>query len=291
MLGGERKMKEIIEDYIWRNTEFLQDFLNGWKKYPYYANRGFMEDHHSDFIHGTILGRVRLPISEGLYDMWFPDHCPGKTVFYAVMFRVAVPYSTENGWGETYRWVPTIAISCTHFEYGLPYFDADVSGLMTLVKVVSGEAFQPIYYGEGYVEIIDAYAEKLLMFIKPYSQDYVVENKTFGKALRMFKPEVRDQLLSREEPVMPPYGWWITSKRGDIMRKIRRKKKVSPNQIYVYRVSDYIYGGGVVFVDKEHRKKYAEDTDYVYVGTLDEFIEKVKEEVSKEGEYDESYIE
>ena len=223
--------------------------------------------------------------------MWFPDHCPGKTVFYAVMFRVTVPYSTENGWGETYRWVPTIAISCTHFEYGLPFLDSAIKDLMTLVDVVGEEAFQPIYGGEGLVEILDDYAEKLLLFVKPYSRDYMRENKTFGKALRMFKPDVRLQLLPGGEPVIPPYKWWFSSKRGDIMRQLRRKKKVSPNEIYVYRVSDYIYGGGVVFVDKDHRKKYTEDTDYVYVGTLDEFIEKVKNEVSREGEYDESYIE
>ena len=199
----------IIRDYIERNTEFLNDFLNGWKKNEYFRNRSYMREYYSKYRHGTLLGRVRLPISEGLYDMWFPDHCPGETVFYAVMFKEITPHSTEPNSETAYEWIPTIAVVCTHFEYGLPYLDSSIRDLMTLAEVVAEEAFKPIYYGEALAEVLDSNAEKLLMLIIPYA-NFKIENKTFSKAFRMFRPNIRDQLqkiLWHEKPSIPPKRW------------------------------------------------------------------------------------
>lgn len=64
-------------------------------------------------------------------------------------------------------------------------------------------------------------------------------------------------------------------------------------RILVYRVKDGVHGAGLVFVreDGKEREFYERDDCYEYVGTLEEFMEKVKKALEKEEVYDESYIE
>lgn len=53
-------------------------------------------------------------------------------------------------------------------------------------------------------------------------------------------------------------------------------------RIHVYRYTDK-YGDGLVFVDESGKCKYDAKSEFTHLGTLNEFIKKVKEEVAEKG--------
>lgn len=96
----------------------------------------------------------KLRVSIALWNLFFPDHCRGDTVFFAGVARSAF---------DTYT--PAVLVSCKHFEHGNEY--PDLENLSILAKVVTQEAFGIIrrYWYE--IIVLHPYAEKLVMAIYP----------------------------------------------------------------------------------------------------------------------------
>lgn len=96
----------------------------------------------------------KLRVSIALWNLFFPDHCRGNTVFFVGVARSAF---------DTYT--PAVLVACKHFEHGNEY--PDLENLSILARVVTQEAFGIIrrYWYE--IIFLHPYAEKLVMSIYP----------------------------------------------------------------------------------------------------------------------------
>jgi len=203
-------------DGCMENYELLRASLNAYKVKgrgsKYYELIGarshtswttMMKDRYSY----TILGHIRLPASERIWDIVFPDHCRGRDVFFAVLETNKV----ENT--RTHRFYkPVIAISCHHYEYGLPQID-EVEKFLTLTKIVGWEAFGPTAELTGNIDLLDDVLEKAVAMLTAENQFNPWGWRTPGQALRQYSRTVRGQ-LTRPTPVYPPIYWWRYWWRG-----------------------------------------------------------------------------
>ena len=97
-----------------------------------------------------------LKASAMVWNLFFPDHCRGETVFFAAVWET-MSLSFRIGY------TPAVLVACSHFEHG--DWTYDLRRLETLAEIVSLEALDT--YGIYNYRIIELnpYAEKLLMVI------------------------------------------------------------------------------------------------------------------------------
>ena len=177
-----------ITYYTRENLDLLKDYLNGYSKYIYLRHRSNSQ-YYYNVASGTILGRVHLPLSSGLYSIWFPDHCPSITVFYAILFKRKID--------DTDYWFPAIATVCSHFEHGLPDIK-DMTNLLKLSEVIGVEAFGHDYDIDTEVDIADDTVEKLVMITTIYDSEFGMMWDNIEEALDKFSTPVKRQLRKIE---------------------------------------------------------------------------------------------
>ncbi len=174
--------------YTRDNMLLVKDFLDGYSSYDWLRYRS-NSPYYYKVAKGVLLGRVHLPVSSGLYRLFFPDHCPSTTVFHAVLFHREIN-------GEKY-WFPAIVTACSHFEHGLPDL-ADMVNLLKLSEVVGIEAFGYNYDVHTDVDIADDTVEKLVMVTYIYDSELGMMWDSVGKALRRYTSLVNEQLKEKD---------------------------------------------------------------------------------------------
>jgi hypothetical protein len=144
-----------------------------------------------------ILYPVLLPRGAAVWSHYYPDHCPGTTVFYAGL-------KAERLLDGTVLWRPFIAISCSHFEHGDDM--RELAGFTVLRQFIEYEAFDlgKACHVDGLVRILDPYAERLIAEVGPATcTTRGIENGGYPRycglatpreAVRLFSCGVRRQL-------------------------------------------------------------------------------------------------
>jgi len=105
----------------------------------------------------------RLVASIAVWNLFFPDHCCGDTVFFAAVLRLPL---------DIYK--PVVLISCSHFEHGDAY--PDLENLVSLLRVVATEVFDTAATMAYDIEVLDPYAEKLLVAVRTRGDEEPVFN-------------------------------------------------------------------------------------------------------------------
>lgn len=98
----------------------------------------------------------RLEASRRVWDLFFPDHCPGGTVFFAAAREV---FSLRHG----LVWLPAVLISCRHFEHGDTKNELMLLEIMAMI--VSMEALGGYHDYWYYIYQLNPAAEVIVMTV------------------------------------------------------------------------------------------------------------------------------
>ena len=106
--------------------------------------------------HGIVFGGpanpARLSVARGFWNMFFPDHCTGDSVFFV---------GAREIWGDL--WAPAVIVSCSHFEHGDSR--GELEALEWLARIIAGEAFgDPNNYNYE-ILVLNPITEKLVMVV------------------------------------------------------------------------------------------------------------------------------
>lgn len=102
------------------------------------------------------LSEDRHRVAAALWDLYFPDHCPGSQV----VFPAAV---YAGGWTGESLWSAAAVVACNHFEHGETTLE--LARLHIYAEALAEELFGDL--GDAHVAVLSPTAAKLVMVVTP----------------------------------------------------------------------------------------------------------------------------